>query len=64
MPIVGLANAEIVSEASLLQGDLSSRVTEFPATVNEHCTPFQLEIIHFWGALKLILFLLCGSISA
>lgn len=46
MPIVVLANAEMDSEACLLQGDLSSHVTELLATVNEHHTVFQLEIIH------------------
>lgn len=46
MSIDGLANAEMDSEASLLQGDLPSRVTELPATVNEHHTLFHLEIVH------------------
>lgn len=46
MSIVGLANAEMDSEARLLQGDLSSHITELPATVNEHNTLFQLEVIH------------------
>jgi hypothetical protein len=44
--IVGLSNDEKDSEASLLQEDLSSHVTELPAFVNEHHSLFQLEIIH------------------